>query len=189
MHKLLTGVLSGGVVALGSTIGLWNHLHKLEDKNKLVAHCTTAKIPLISHPLPNRNIDKKNQAISESRKFIEQLMLEQGVPGAQVAVSRNGRLIWSEGIGLADVENSVACTTKSVMRVASISKPLCSVGLFKLWEKGLVDLDAPIQTYVPSFPEKCWDGEKVVVTTRQLLCHMSGIRHYKKKGLEKNFYC
>ncbi len=160
MYKLLTGVLSGRVV--GSTRNL---SYEGKDKDKSVVHLT-------------------NQAIAESRKFIEQVMLEQGVPGAQAAVSRNGRLIWSEGIGLADVENSVACTTKSVMRISSISKPLCAVGLFKLWEKGLVDLDAPIQTYVPSFPEKCWDGEKVVVTTRQLLCHMSGIRYNKKKGIK-----
>lgn len=120
-------------------------------------------------------------AISSSRTLIQRIMLEQGIPGAQIAVSKNGRLIWSEGIGLADVENSVPCSRDSVMRIASISKPLTSVALLQLWQEGLVDLDAPIQTYVPQFPHKTYGGREVVITARQLLSHLGGIRHYEKQ--------
>ena len=49
---------------------------------------------------------------------------ERGIPGVSIAVSVDGKTVWSEGFGLADVENRVLCTSKTVMRIASISKPL-----------------------------------------------------------------
>ena len=107
-------------------------------------------------------------------------MLERGIPGGVVAVMKDGVLVWSEGVGYADVENAVPCRPNTLMRIASISKPLTAVALLQLWQKGLVDLDAPVQKYVPEFPEKEYKGEKVVMTTRQLLSHMAGIRHYTK---------
>ena len=119
-------------------------------------------------------------AISRSCRLIRRAMLERGIPGAVVAVMKDGKLVWSEGIGYADVENDVPCTSETSMRIASISKPLTTVALMQLWQKGQVDLDAPIQNYVPEFPEKEFDREKVVITTRQLLSHLSGIRHYSK---------
>lgn len=111
-------------------------------------------------------------------------MLERGIPGAVVAVMKDGGLVWSEGMGYADVENDVPCTPDTPMRIASISKPLTAVALLQLWQKGLVDLDSPVQKYVPEFPEKEYEGEKVVITTRQLLSHMAGIRHYTKVSLQ-----
>lgn len=47
------------------------------------------------------------------------------------------------------------------MRIASISKSLTMVALAKLWEAGKLDLDTPVQHYVPEFPEKEYEGEKV----------------------------
>lgn len=47
------------------------------------------------------------------------------------------------------------------MRVASISKSFTMTAVAKLWEEGRLDLDAPVQKYVPEFPEKEFDGEKV----------------------------
>ena len=70
----------------------------------------------------------------------------------------------------------------AVMRIASISKPLAAVGLLKLYQEGKVDLDAPIQTYVPQFPRKQFEGKEVEVTVRMLLSHLAGIRHYRSKG-------
>ena len=59
-------------------------------------------------------------------------------------------------------------------RLGSVSKPITAVAVLKLVEEGKLDLDAPIQRYVPSFPEKAFP-----VTARQLLGHMGGIRHYR----------
>lgn len=67
----------------------------------------------------------------------------------------------SVGLGFADVENRIPCSPDSVMRVASISKSFTMTAVAKLWEEGRIDLDAPVQTYVPEFPEKEFEGEKV----------------------------
>lgn len=65
---------------------------------------------------------------------------------------------------MADVENGIPCTPLTVMRIASISKPLTMAAVAKLWEEKKLDLDQPIQYYVPSWPEKYFDGEKVRFT-------------------------
>uniref|UniRef100_A0A8C3KPE2 Lactamase beta n=1 Tax=Calidris pygmaea TaxID=425635 RepID=A0A8C3KPE2_9CHAR len=86
----------------------------------------------------------------------------------------------TRGLGYADVENRVVCKPETIMRIASISKCLTMMAVAKLWEEGKLDLDAPVQKYVPEFPEKVYEGEKVAITTRLLVSHLSGIRHYEK---------
>lgn len=137
-----------------------------------------------------RENDPYNEAIIKCRRLVQSSMMRYGVPGAVVAVAVNGRVVWSEGIGLADVENNVPCNEDTVMRIASISKSLTAVAVAKAWEQGKIDLDAPIQKYVPSFPEKSVGGVPVTVTLRQLLSHMAGVRHYgnNKEFLNKEYY-
>lgn len=64
-------------------------------------------------------------------------------------------------MGFADLENGVRCSPSTVMRIASISKSLTMTALAKLWEEGKIDLDAPIQKYIPKFPIKTYDGKEV----------------------------
>jgi serine beta-lactamase-like protein LACTB len=68
-------------------------------------------------------------AVDEARVFLHQLCEETGAPGLVVAVSVDGKLVWNEGLGYADVENNVKCTPKTVMRIASISKPLTATAV------------------------------------------------------------
>lgn len=103
-----------------------------------------------------------------------------GIPGISAAVSIDGRTVWSKGYGYSDVENLVSCTPNTVMRIASISKPLTASAIALLWQRGKLDIDLPIQTYVPEFLAKQYEGKAVVITTRHILTHMSGIRNYIK---------
>ncbi|XP_059228190.1 serine beta-lactamase-like protein LACTB, mitochondrial [Mustela nigripes] len=128
-------------------------------------------------PPPSRRFAR---AIDSSRDLLHRIKDEVGAPGIVVGVSVDGKEVWSEGLGYADVENRVPCKPETVMRIASISKSLTMVALAKLWEGGKLDLDMPVQHYVPEFPEKEYEGEKVSVTTRLLISHLSGIRHYEK---------
>nr|7V21_A Chain A, Serine beta-lactamase-like protein LACTB, mitochondrial [Homo sapiens]7V21_B Chain B, Serine beta-lactamase-like protein LACTB, mitochondrial [Homo sapiens]7V21_C Chain C, Serine beta-lactamase-like protein LACTB, mitochondrial [Homo sapiens]7V21_D Chain D, Serine beta-lactamase-like protein LACTB, mitochondrial [Homo sapiens] len=127
------------------------------------------------------------RAIESSRDLLHRIKDEVGAPGIVVGVSVDGKEVWSEGLGYADVENRVPCKPETVMRIASISKSLTMVALAKLWEAGKLDLDIPVQHYVPEFPEKEYEGEKVSVTTRLLISHLSGIRHYGELYLREKF--
>lgn len=95
-----------------------------------------------------------------------------GVPSLQIAVGQNGKLIFNEAFGLADIENNVKATTETKYRSASMDKWLTATATFRLVESGQLDLDVPIQEYCPEFPKKEWP-----ITTRQLLTHTAGIRH------------
>ena len=94
-------------------------------------------------------------------------------PGLALAVAVNGEVVWAEGFGFADLEQCVPVTAKTKFRIGSVSKPLTAVAAALLYQEGKLSLDAPIQQYVPSFPDK---GH--VITTRELLGHLGGIRHY-----------
>ena len=96
-----------------------------------------------------------------------------GAPGLSIGVVRDRELRWSAGYGLADLENEVPATPISVYRLASVAKPITATAVLQLWERGKLDLDAPVQRYVPGFPEKPWP-----ITARHLLAHQSGVRNW-----------
>jgi CubicO group peptidase (beta-lactamase class C family) len=104
---------------------------------------------------------------------MSEIIQQGGVPGMSAAVGVNGELVWTEGFGFADLEQRVPATEATLFRIGSVSKSLTAAAVGLLVEQGLLDLDAPVQQYVPSFPEKRWP-----ITTRQLAGHLSGIRHY-----------
>jgi CubicO group peptidase (beta-lactamase class C family) len=106
------------------------------------------------------------------------------VPGLSVAVAEDGKLIWSEGFGFADLAAEKLVTTQTLFRIGSVSKPLTAAGLMVLVEQGKVDLDSDIHHYVPDYPDK---GHPI--TTRQLAGHLAGIRHYRGKEfyLDRHF--
>jgi serine beta-lactamase-like protein LACTB len=113
---------------------------------------------------------------------IAKFMASSSAPGIAAAAVLNGQEAWSEGFGLADIENNVPVTPQTLFRLASISKPITATAAMQLWEQGKLDLDAPVQKYCPAFPPKEWP-----VSTRQLMGHLGGIRHYRpdpKQDLE-----
>jgi CubicO group peptidase (beta-lactamase class C family) len=101
-------------------------------------------------------------------------MTANGIPGVSVAVAVDGEVVWTEGFGFADVENRVPLTAETRMRIGSVSKSVTSAAVGLLVQEGKLDLDAPVQRYVPSFPRKAQP-----ITTRQLAGHLAGIRHYR----------
>ena len=105
---------------------------------------------------------------------VSKFMSTTHAPGISAAVVEDGELVWSEGFGLADLENSVPATSRTLYRLGSVSKSLTATAAMRLWERGKIDLDAPVQKYCPAFPVKEWP-----ITTRELLGHLGGIRHYK----------
>lgn len=95
------------------------------------------------------------------------------IPGLSCVIGVGDAMPFRRGYGLADVENEVAATAQTVYRLASISKPITAVLAMQLAEQGQLDLDADVATLVPAWPKKPWP-----VTTRQLLAHLGGVRHY-----------
>jgi CubicO group peptidase (beta-lactamase class C family) len=117
--------------------------------------------------------------LARIQQIVSTYMSRASIPGASVTVATGGEIRWSGGFGMADIENSVPMTPGAMLRLASISKSITAVAVMQLVENDKIALDAPIQRYVPSFPEKQWP-----ITVRQILNHTAGIRHYR--GVEMN---
>lgn len=103
----------------------------------------------------------------------------QEVVGLAAVVIDGGTIAWAKGYGFADREKQVPVDPAvTQFRWASISKPITAIAALQLWEKGQLDLDADVRSYVPEFPDK---GAKI--TVRDLLRHQGGIVHSAKKGM------
>jgi serine beta-lactamase-like protein LACTB, mitochondrial len=135
-----------------------------------------ATMLLVGRLLPAR--EAAEPAIPPDReRAIESLvmmeMARHGIPGLALAIVSGSQVRLTLARGMADLENSVPARVDTVFRLASLSKAITATAVMQLAERGQIDLDAPIQKYVPAFPEKPWP-----VTARELLCHQSGIRHH-----------
>ena len=91
-------------------------------------------------------------------------------PGMSVAVSVNGKIVLSQGYGFADLEQQAPAKAATRYRLGSVSKLFTTAIAARLAARGALDLDAPIQRYLPTYPHP--------VTARQLLGHLGGVRHY-----------
>jgi len=114
---------------------------------------------------------------AQIEKAVSSFMSANSVPGIGVAVVLEREPVWSAGFGMADLENFAPVTSSTLFRLGSISKPITATAILQLWEHSKLDLDAPVQKYCPAFPQK-----ESPITTRQLLGHLGGIRHYNSDG-------
>ena len=113
-------------------------------------------------------------AVEEGRSIARSLLAEEKLPGLSLAVAVEGEVVWAEGFGWADLENQTPVTPATLFRIGGVSKILTAAAVGLLSERARLDLDAPVQRYVPSFPEKEWP-----ISTRQLMAHTAGIRHHR----------
>lgn len=97
-------------------------------------------------------------------------MQKAGIPGAALAVIKDGKVIKKGSYGLANVETRTPVSSATVFKIASISKPMIAMGIMMLAEEGKLKLDDPVGRYLPTPPES-WKP----ITIRHFLSHTSGV--------------
>ncbi|MEN3271454.1 MAG: hypothetical protein V7636_215 [Actinomycetota bacterium] len=95
-----------------------------------------------------------------------------GLPGASLAVLHDGE-VHEAAAGVLNLRTGVEVTTDSIFQIGSITKVYTATLVMQLVEAGLVDLDAPVRTYLPAF-RVLDDAASASITIRQLLTHTSG---------------
>lgn len=119
-------------------------------------------------------IYKEDQSsINAARNHLKGLIRERKIPGISIAVSKEGKIVWSEAFGYADLNKKIKAQTTTLFRVASVSKSFTAAGMMNLVENKKLNLHASVQTYVPEFPDK-----EYPVTPHLLASHQAGIRNY-----------
>ncbi|MDQ3070595.1 MAG: beta-lactamase family protein [Acidobacteriota bacterium] len=163
MQTWLLVIVVGAGVVLAVLGGMWAYvsatppLHPTAGDVKSVAHADAAK--------------QWAAAAAEAREIVRASLAQQNLPGLSVAVGAGGEIVWAEGFGWADLEGRVAVTPDTRFRIGTASTALTSAAVGLLLEKGKLNLDENIRSYVPEFPEKQWP-----VTLRQLMGHVAGVR-------------
>lgn len=95
------------------------------------------------------------------------------VPGAAIGIVQHGKLIFSKGYGIADLEHDIRINPTSVFYIGSVSKQFVTFCILLLEEQGKLNLDDRIQKYLPDFPEY-----ESPLTIRHFIHHTSGVRDY-----------
>jgi CubicO group peptidase (beta-lactamase class C family) len=108
---------------------------------------------------------------------IDAALAERRIVGGQILVARNGELAYARAAGHADRESGAPMRRDTILRYASLSKPVVTAAALALVEQGVVDLDAPVTRYLPDFRPKLQDGSEPVITLRHLLTHTSGLTY------------
>jgi CubicO group peptidase (beta-lactamase class C family)/D-alanyl-D-alanine dipeptidase len=105
--------------------------------------------------------------------FIEHERSAKAIPAISIALVDGQRIVWARGFGWADSAKSLPATANTVYRVGSVSKLFTDIGIMQLVERGQLNLDAPIQRYLPDFhPRNSFGGS---ITARELTSHRAGL--------------
>lgn len=108
-------------------------------------------------------------------------MSDMHIPGFAACIVKEGKMIWSNAYGQADIANNKAMSIDGIMNIGSVSKTFTTIATMQLWEKGLIDLNADVNSYLgfrirnPKYPDK-------PITVFQILTHTSSIIDGKAYG-------
>ncbi len=106
-------------------------------------------------------------------KFIQNEMQDKKLPAFSIALVDDQKIVWAQGFGYADPDKKIPATAETVYRIGSVSKLFTDIGVMQLVERGELDLDAPIQKYLPDFhPRNPFHTD---ITLRQLMSHRAGL--------------
>jgi CubicO group peptidase (beta-lactamase class C family) len=153
----IISVLWAGVIALtclwpGSTV-MAQQVAVPHDKNDPEVRAVLAQIEL--------DIEKQRQ--------------ENKIAGMSVAIVYDQDVLWSKGFGYADVDKKVPADPATVYRVGSVTKLFTALMLMQLRDAGKLNLDDPIEKYLPEFKIKSRFPDARPATFRQVAAHYSGL--------------
>lgn len=116
------------------------------------------------------------------KKLIDYEMEKNAVVGLSIALVDDQRIVWAEGFGYADKEHKIPASAETLYRVGSISKLFTDTAVMQLAEQGRLDIDRPLQNYLPGFAIKTRYPDAGAITPRQLMTHHSGLPRDRMKG-------
>ena len=118
---------------------------------------------------------EKISSVNELEDYLEQVVAAGRSPGLSVAVVKDGGVVYANGFGVADGPRNLIASKDTIYHWWSMTKIVTAVAVMQLHERGLLDIDDPINEYLPFFLVS-YDGiEQTDISIRQLLNHTSGL--------------
>jgi CubicO group peptidase (beta-lactamase class C family) len=109
-----------------------------------------------------------------AQQALEQLIAEHHIPGAGFAAAKDGQIVASAAAGVTNIDTGLRVDDSTIWQAGSIGKTYTTVLVMQLVDEGVLDLDAPVVTYIPDL-RFADDNATRSITTRQLLSHTGGI--------------
>jgi len=103
-----------------------------------------------------------------------ELIKKTKVPSVAVALVDDQEVIWQDAFGFANLEEQIPATVNTVYKMGSVSKPFTGLAIMKLYEDGIIDIDAPITNYLPDFSMQSRFPDSDPITIRSIMSHRAG---------------
>jgi CubicO group peptidase (beta-lactamase class C family) len=148
----------------------------LSRRQFLAAGAAATLMPLSKPSWATANLEP---IIERKRAAIRKAISEHGVPGATVALVHEGKVVWTEGFGVTDRASARPVDARTIFSIQSTSKHFTATAIMLAVQKGLLNLDVPITTYVPDFSvhSRFERDPQKKMTLRLLLSHRTGFTH------------
>jgi len=138
-------------------------------------------------PVSSKINATKRQSVDNLEKLIPRLMKKADVPGLSVALISNGKVSWQRGFGVKNVETNEPITDDTVFEAASLSKTVFAYAVMKMVESETLDLDTPLNKYLPA-PYIENDDRLNQITARRVLSHTTGFPNWRPSGKPLQIY-
>ncbi|MCK8522491.1 beta-lactamase family protein [Aquimarina sp. D1M17] len=116
--------------------------------------------------------------------FLNSKMSEYDIPGLAIAVINDGKVVYHQTKGLANIEKQLPVTEHTIFEGASISKSVFGFFVMTFVEEGVLDLDKPLYQYM-EYPDIAHDERYKKITARMVLCHRSGFPNWREDNDDK----
>ncbi|MCA9085766.1 MAG: serine hydrolase [Planctomycetaceae bacterium] len=147
----------------GIGAAMMSNLQQLSLMNSVVMIADQVRVPEYDY----------GPAVEKLQAAVRQEVEQKELPAFSISLVDSNRVIWAAGFGFQDAEKTVPATAETVYRVGSVSKLFTDIAVLQLVEEGRIDLDAPMQEYLPDFhPENPFG---IPLTLRQMMSHRSGL--------------
>lgn len=117
------------------------------------------------------------ELISTSDKYFKDKLASDHIVGVSAAIVIDGQVIWAKGFGYSDRDRKVPMLPETVVNIGSVTKTFTSLAVMQLHEKGLLNINKGLNTYLPGFhPMSRPQDSSSAVTIRSVITHTSGIQ-------------
>jgi CubicO group peptidase (beta-lactamase class C family) len=125
-----------------------------------------------------KTLSGKEITIAEIDEFIKAQMDSLGIPGMSIAIINDAEIVYHRALGVTNVDTKEKVTDETLFDAGSMSKTPFAYLVMIMVDKGILNLDQPLYTYLP-YPDIAYDERYKLITARMVLCHTSGFPNWK----------
>src|SRR5678816_1271441 len=144
----------------------------------------TLSIPCASQALQSgaNGTEARTNTVQALEKEVPSLMAKADIPGLSIALIKDGKPYWNHGFGVKNSQTKEPVTAETVFEAASLTKPVFAYAVLKLVDSGKLDLDTPLNKYLPGRYDVGDDPRLDQMTARHVLSHTTGFPNWRPRG-------